>query len=260
MVKPWTCPLEKSKIKCIVFSKKSKDFVNLAPVKLDGVPLPWVKKVVHLGCTLESDNSMKTDVAQKRGKFIGKINSLLQEFHFASSEILVKLLNVYTTSVYGSPLWDILSPDSERIYKSWNVTMRNIFNLERTTHRYLIEPLSGCLHPKIMLASRFTSFHKSLVNCSKFCVRYLARLAEQDMRTVMGRTLHHLMQQCTVNQLEDLSPVLIKKSLKYIAIPEAEDWRIPLALELKDIRDGKSTLSDFSKSEVEELLAFVCTS
>jgi hypothetical protein len=64
-------------------------------------------------------------------------------------------------------------------------------------------------------------------------VRYLAGLAEQDMRTVMGRTLHHLMQQCTVNQLEDLSPVLIKK---YSATPEAEDWRIPLALELKDIR------------------------
>jgi hypothetical protein len=251
---------EKSKTKCIVFSKKTKDFVNLIPVKLDGVPLPWVRKVVHLGCTLESDNSMKKDVAQKRGKFIGKVNSLLQEFHFASSDILVKLVNVYTTSFYGSPLWDILSPDCERIYRSWNVTMRNIFNIERATHRYLIEPLSGCLHPKIMLASRFTSFYKSLVNCPKFCVRYLARLAETDMRTVMGRTLHHLMQQCTVNQLENLNPGLVKKSMKYSAIPEAEDWRVPLALELKDIRDGKCTLSEFSNSEVEELLAYACIS
>ena len=76
----------------------------------------------------------------------------------------------------------------------------------------------------------------------------------------MGRTRHNLMQQCTVNQLKALSPALIKKSLKYSATSEAEDWRISLALELKDIRDGKSTLSDFSKSEVEELLAFVCTS
>ena len=134
------------------------------------VPLPWVRKVVHLGCTVESDNSMKKDVAQKRGTFIGKVNSLLQEFHFASSDILVKLVNVHTTSFYGSPLWDILSTDCERIYRSWNVTMRNIFNIERATHRYLIEPLSGCLHPKIMLACRFISFFKSLVNCPKFCV------------------------------------------------------------------------------------------
>ena len=47
---------EKSKTKCIVFSKKARDHINLAPVKLDGVPLSLVKKVVHLGCTLESDN------------------------------------------------------------------------------------------------------------------------------------------------------------------------------------------------------------
>ena len=30
---------------------------------LDGVPLPWVKKVLHFGCTLDSDNSMQTDIA-----------------------------------------------------------------------------------------------------------------------------------------------------------------------------------------------------
>ena len=96
------------------------------------------------------------------------------------------------------------------------------------------------------------------MNSPKFCVRYLARLVERDMRTVMGRTLHHLMQQCTVNQLENLSPVLVKKSMKYSATPEAEDWRVPL--ELMDIRDGKCTLSEFSNSEVEELLAYACIS
>ena len=48
--------------------------------------------------------------------------------------------------------------------------------------------------------------------------------------------------------------------MKYSAIPGSEDWMIPLALELKDIRDGKVSLSEFSKSEVEELLASVCIS
>ena len=252
---------DKSKTKCIVFSKKAKDHLNLAKVTLDGVPLPWVRKVVHLGCTLESDNSMKTDVAQKRGKFIGKVNSLMQEFHFASSGVMVKLLNVYTTSFYGSSLWDLLSADCERIYKSWNVTVRNIFNLDRTTHRYMIEPMSGCLHPKVMLASRFINFHKALVNSSKFCVRYLARLAERDMRTVMGRTLHYLLEQCglNTNQLEELSPGLIKKSLKYAQAPEGEEWRIHLALELKSIRAEPSTLDGFTITEVEEMLKFTCT-
>ena len=250
---------DKSKTKCIVFSKRAKDHLNLAPVKLAGVPLPWVKKVAHLGCTLESNNSMKTDVAQKRGKFIGKVISLMQELHFANSETMTKLLNVYTTSFYGSSLWDLQSADCERIYKSWNVTMRNILNLDRTTHRYMIEPMSGCLHPKVMLMSRLTSFHKSLVGSPKFSVRFLARLAEKDMRTVMGRTLHYLVRQCNVNCLDDLNAPLVKESLKYAVVPEAEGWRVPLANELKDIRDGKSNLGEFSKKEIEEMLVSACS-
>ena len=72
---------EKSKTKCIIFSKNSKDLNVEWNLKLDGEPLPWVRKVKHLGNILESDNTMKLDCAVKRGQFIGKINSLLQEFH-----------------------------------------------------------------------------------------------------------------------------------------------------------------------------------
>ena len=128
--------------------------------------------VLHLGCILENDNSMKTDISLKRGKFIGKIHSITQEFHFAREEVLIKLLNTYTTSFYGSPLWDPLSNSCEKIYSSWNVTMRNVLNVDRTTHRYLIEPLSNTLHPKIMLISRMIGFYKSQLESPKFCIRH----------------------------------------------------------------------------------------
>ena len=39
--------------------------------------------VKHLGNTLEFNISMKSNCLQRRGKFIGKIHSLLQEFHYA---------------------------------------------------------------------------------------------------------------------------------------------------------------------------------
>ena len=113
-----------------------------------------------------------------------------------------------------------------------------------------------------MLASRFTGFHKSLVNCPKFCVRYLARLAERDMRTVMGRTLDYLLVQCSVDRsnLDALSPGLVKKCLKYSEVPADEEWRIQLSTEHRKVRaDDEVTLNGFSRTEVEELLAFVCT-
>ena len=108
----------RNKTKCIIFSKKSSDLKNVKNVVLDGVPLPWVDKVMHLGCMLESDNSMKSDIALKRGRFIGKINSILQEFHFAHESVLIKLLNIYSTSFYGSQLWDPLSHSCDRIYRT----------------------------------------------------------------------------------------------------------------------------------------------
>ena len=72
---------EKSKTKCIAFSKKSRDSINLRRLSLDGDKLPWVKSLKHLGNVLQNDNSMKIDMSIKRGQFIGRINSLLQEFH-----------------------------------------------------------------------------------------------------------------------------------------------------------------------------------
>ena len=82
------------------------------------------------------------------------------------------------------------------------------------------------------------------------------------MRTVMGTTLAYLMEHCKVNsdQLEYLSPGLVKRSLQYSCCPENEEWRIQLALELRDIRDGQNILTGFSRIEVEEMLAFLCIS
>ena len=144
----------KSKTKCIVFSKKKSDLKNVAPIKLDGNDLPWVEEVNHLGCTLQSDNSMKKDVRRKRATFIGKVHSLLQELYFASPEVIFKLVSPNACSLFGSVLWDLESPECERLYKSWNVMTRQILNVDRKTHRYMIEGLSQEIHLMTILFSR----------------------------------------------------------------------------------------------------------
>ena len=73
----------------LCFQKRKKDHVNLANITLDGVSLPWVNKVNHLGCVLESDNSLRADVSQKRAAFIGKVNSIMQELHFVSPSVIL---------------------------------------------------------------------------------------------------------------------------------------------------------------------------
>ena len=90
----------KSKTKCIIFSKKQKELKNVAAILLNGDPLPWVHQVKHLGNMMQCDNSMKIDCSMKRGRFIGKVNSLLQEFHFAEPDVKMNIMSTFATIFY----------------------------------------------------------------------------------------------------------------------------------------------------------------
>ena len=249
---------EKSKTKYILFTKRKQNSNDLAPLVLDGCDLPWVKSIKHLGHTLQADNSMKLDIAQKRGAYIGKVNALLQEFGTVSPHILLRLIHTYAGSVYGSNLWDLFSNECERLYTSYNVTVRNVLRIDRCSHRYLLESLSDSLHLKTMILSRYVSFHKSLIECDKFPVRFLARLQEKDTRTVLGRTMAKLSELCNVD-IDKLSSRLVKDKVKYRIPPENEQWRIGIAAELIKIRDEEMVLDEFSVDERNAILKHICT-
>ena len=131
-----------------------------------------------------------------------KVNSILQEFHFTKPEVIIKLVNTYAASCYGSNLWDIFSNDCERLYRSFNVAVRQIFKVDRCTHRYLIESLSNCLHLKTAITSKFVTFYQKLVSSAKMPVRFLAKICQRDLRTVLGRTLAKILVDVKVNDMD----------------------------------------------------------
>ena len=205
---------------------------------------------------------MKVDIAQKRGVFIGKMNSILQEFHFATPDVIIKLMNIYATTLYGSNTWNIFSNDCEKLYSSFNVAVRQILRVDRCTHRYLIEALSQCHHLKTVIASRYVTFHKTLLASRKKPVRFLARLNEIDLRTVMGQTLFKLMSLIGIKSGDpsDLTANQVKKNLKYAELPVDEAWRVPLCQELIEFRTGGVSLEGFTSDEVEDILRGACVS
>ena len=149
--------VQKSKTKCMAFLRKKKDLRNL---KLDKKELPWVNSVIHLGTiiTNEIDNLTSQDLKQKRAMYIAKNNELNQEFFFAHHRTKILINNVYNTSFYGSPLWDIYSKDFEKLCNSWNTSHRIMLDLPRQTHRYFLEHLSKTRHIMKSLKMRFISF------------------------------------------------------------------------------------------------------
>ena len=247
----------KSKTKCIVFSKVKNCQVNLAPITLNGDPLPWVDKVKHLGNLLEQNNSMKLDCVTKRGKMIGKVNSLLQELHFTAPQVKMKLLNFYTTSFYGSNLWNIYSAEVNRIFSTWNVTVRKVFDLPWTTHRYFIEGVSECPHPKTLICSRFVKFLENVSMCNKLSVRFLANMVWNDRRTLAGRTLTKIAAECNHDRASLSSK--IARGLVYREPTAENSWRLPFLKELLKARSDSLDIPGFDDMMISDVINDICT-
>ena len=199
-------------------------------------------------------------MTQKRGQFIGKTNSLLQELGHVSHHVVLKLFNSSVLTLYGSNLWDLFSKDCEKLYTSFNVALRNIMKVDRCTHRFMLEPLSQMLHLKTLLTSRFVSFHKSLKNSLKFEVRFLASLYENDLRTVHGKNLGRIAALCESNVFQ-LDSKLVTEKLCYFKPPDSEKWRTIIGQKLLQVCDSESLqLPGFNIDEVNDLLSYICVS
>ena len=138
---------------------------------------------------------------------------------------ILRRIEIKTSSSQGRLLADVLQSGMVAgMFQNFNesnefISIRNAFNVDRCTHRYLIETISESMHPKVMLACRYVSFYKSLVNSSKLCVRVMARLFQKDQRTVLGRTLGSLVYLCKTDNISLLTSNCIKKNLLYFPVP-----------------------------------------
>ena len=197
----------------------------------------------------------------KRGAFIGKVNSLLQEFYYAAPCVLVKLVSSYCCNIYGSNVWDLFSEDSQRLYKSYNVALRTIFNLPRKTHKYLLESLTDVPHLHVQLLSRYVTFAQSLLKNNSFEVRFLSRICFNDMRTILGRSMRKIAALCNQpNSLEQLNANMVKKKIKYAEISPTEEWRIGVMDNMRMMINGEISNCGLNTEEIAEILEFACTS
>ena len=92
---------------------------------------------------------------------------------------MMRIVHIYATSFYGSQLWDYSSSEATKLLTSWNILVRKVFNVPNTTHRYLIERLSGSKHLKSILYQRYLSFVLSLTNSRKECLSSLIKVSVQ---------------------------------------------------------------------------------
>ena len=107
------------------------------------------------------------DVKNKIAAFIDKNNDLIQEFNFAHPRNTAVINRIHNSHFYGSVLWNLSSKEVLSLEKSWNVSLRRMFELPRETNCYLIEGVSEQDHVKTLLAKRFLNFVQAIRTSKK---------------------------------------------------------------------------------------------
>ena len=233
----------KSKTKCTAFLKQKE--LPARKMFLEQKPLPWVTSIKHLGVTINDKMNIGQEIMEKRAQYIMKINELMQEFHIADPSLVARLNDIYNTHFYGAPLWDLFSNETRKVVGAWNTSHRILFRLPRTTHRYLIEPLSERPHIMILIWKRFHKFCSSIESSKKFTLRHIYHLIKNDCRTTTGKNIRNMMLKTNAG------------TAPYYVIPDGEIWRVPLIRELLDIKSGRMT-SEFATEEIESILELAC--
>ena len=242
----------KSKTKCMAFLKEDRALRNL---HLNGKPLPWVGSVKHLGTTLTNDAgcTLKQDLLEKRAMYIAKNNELRQEFYFTHPKTKLWINNVYNTSFYGAPLWDLSSRNYEKLEKTWNVSARLLLDLSRRTHRYLIEPLTETAHIVKSIYRRFIKFLNSIADGKKDSLKRVLATMKTDVRSTTGKNLRHLMLKTKNFCIKELWT----QKEPYQAIPSSEIWRIEMIKELIEAKSGDLSII-LTTQEIDDLAEFIC--
>ena len=251
----------KSKTKCLLFSGKASRVVYPEPLVLNGKPLPWVKTAEHLGHTLDQTVSMEKDCKRAKAKYISRSMDVRQQLSFASPEIVLKAIQVFSSDLYGCMLWDLSSDAAESLFKCWNTNVKLTFGIPRSTFTYLIEGHFAATFPSLrnQVLCRYGSFYQGLLKSPSKEVQFLARILAKDPRSTTYKNLRLLTEKTKLEEPYMYNSDRLKSCLPNLLVPENELWRLGLIDNLLVVRKER-TLNFLPIQRVCEMLDSLCNS
>ena len=255
----------KSKTKCLIFSR-TVTTDQVLEVKLNGDYLPWVSTAKHLGNMLSSKLNLssyspetKTDLLQKRAILFDKVHQIQQQFGYLNPRLVIKLLSIYSTALYGSCLWQLASEEHQKLTRSWNTAVKIIWDLPNSTHTRFVEPLSPVPHLEGVLMSRFIGFVENLTKSKKGFLRMIFNICSADLRSLFGQNLKFLQQKYSKCSIKEL--IQAKKLVKTSCVnplPRGEAWKVNLVEEIALCKLELIEV-DFDSDDLEAILEVICT-
>ena len=247
----------KCKTKCIAFTRKPKP---LKDMKLCGNNLPWVDNFKHLGNNISNQFSFTNrDIGIKRAVCATKNMEINREFYFASSETKFKINLIYNTHYTGSLLWNLFNDEAIQFERTYNKSVKIMFDLPWATHRHLIEPITNQRHVRITLISRFLGFIDQIKRSQKIIPKMLLSHIMQDVRSTTGLNLRKIMLQTDKLSVAQLSKDDIK-TIVYHPTSAEDKWKECFVRELLQVKDNQMEVHGFDPQEIDDILEHLCVS
>ena len=247
----------KCKTKTMAFLKTNRVLQNLT---LCGNPLPWTDKCKHLGTIITNKiDGCEEDMKVKNAKYVGKNIELNQEFFFAHPETKLKINQIYNSSYYSSPLWDLFGKGARKIESSFNRSVKIMLGLPYDTHRCLIEPLTDIKHVKKLLITRFLGFMENISKSKKEAIKMLMNTAKEDVRSITGKNYREIMLLVGKTSVKDVT----KKDadmIEYFQMEEKDSWKVEMIKEIINVKSNIANIDNLNTEELETVLTYLCTS
>ena len=234
---------------------------KLRKLILCGNTLPWVTDCKHLGNKINVNmDEMKKEIIEKRAGYINKNSELCQEFYFSHPRSLVEINSTYNRHFTGSPLWDLLSRETNMIGNSWSTSIKIMYDIPRESHKHFLEPLCEKPHIRKILGKRFIYFTDSIRKSKKTALLNIFNEIKNDYCSVTGANLRQIMLKLNKESIEQLVPS-DALDIEFSAIPEKDNWKVPIVKEIVDIKSAEMFLlgNGINISELEEILKFRTT-
>ena len=255
----------KSKSKLIFVCGRQAGLAKPAPLLLCGRPLPWVATASHLGHEIHESGSMSHDATVKRAILIGKSVEVRDSFGFASPPSVLRALQVYCSSYYGSLAgWQLAGPEAHKFYGVWRLNILLTHNVPRATHRYFLPLLApGAVSAKAEIMARFVKFFRGLRAAPSHEVVSAALLLARDMRTTLAKNIAYV-ETLTGQDAWAASPQLVRGIImktETVAPPPQDTWRLPYLAKLLQQRETLHSMGmDEEEETVQGLIDTLCTS
>ena len=145
------------KTQLICFRKNVHEFAN-DYIELNGTPLKFSDKVLHLGHLLSFDMSDNDDVLRVTKDVNRKANSVRYTFRHANPFVKTFLFKMYCLSLYGCVLWSLSSPSIRRLQVAINKILRKIWNLPRYSHTSIVLNTARISFVHSIIMHRYSKF------------------------------------------------------------------------------------------------------